>query len=52
LGITLVPASLLMGMIGDWKGPTLAFLISASMGGMAAVLLLILVRPHPDERIT
>ena len=51
-GITVFPASLLMGMIWDWKGPTLAFLISASMGGMAAVLLLILVRPHPDERIS
>ena len=51
-GITVFPASLLMGMIWDWKGPTPAFLISASMGGMAAVLLLILVRPHPDERIT
>jgi MFS family permease len=51
-GITVFPASLLMGMIWDWKGPALAFLISASMGGMAAVLLLILVRPHPDERIS
>jgi MFS family permease len=52
IGITVFPASLLMGMIWDWKGPTPAFLISASMGGMAAVLLLILVRPHPEERIT
>ena len=51
-GITVFPASLLMGIIWDWKGPTLAFLISASMGGMAAVLLWILVRPHPEERIT
>jgi MFS family permease len=51
-GITVFPASLLMGMIWDWKGPTLAFLISASLGGMAAVLLLIIVRPHPDERIS
>jgi len=49
-GITVFPASLLMGMIWDWKGPTTAFLISASLGGMAAALLLILVRPHPDER--
>jgi MFS family permease len=51
-GITVFPASLLMGMIWDWKGPALAFLISASMGGMAAVLLLILVRSHPNERIS
>ena len=50
-GITVFPASLLMGMIWDWKGPATAFLISAFMGATAAVLLLILVRPHPDERI-
>ena len=50
IGITVFPASLLMGMIWDWKGPTTAFLISASLGAMAAALLLILVRPHPDER--
>lgn len=51
-GITVFPASLLMGMIWDWKGPATAFLISAFMGGTAAVLLLIFVRPHPDERTT
>jgi MFS family permease len=51
-GITVFPASLLMGMIWDWKGPATAFLISAFMGATAAVLLLILVRPHPDERIS
>ena len=50
-GITVFPASLLMGMIWDWKGPTAAFLISAVMGATAAVLLLLFVRPHP-ERIT
>ncbi|HEY0724574.1 MAG TPA: MFS transporter, partial [Pyrinomonadaceae bacterium] len=49
-GITVFPASLLMGMIWDWKGPATAFLISAFMGATAAALLLILVRPHPDER--
>ena len=49
-GITVFPASLLMGMIWDWKGPATAFLFSAFMGATAAVLLLILVRPHPDER--
>jgi MFS family permease len=51
-GITVFPASLLMGMIWDWKGPATAFLISAFMGATAAALLLILVRPHPDERIS
>lgn len=47
-GVTVFPASLLMGMIWDWKGPTTAFLVSAVMGASAAVLLLILVRPHPE----
>ena len=51
-GITVFPASLLMGMIWDWKGPTTAFLVSAVMGATAAALLLILVRAHPDERIS
>lgn len=46
-GITVFPASLLMGMIWDWKGPTVAFLVSAFMGATAALLLLIFVRPHP-----
>ena len=43
-GITVFPASLLMGMIWDWKGPATAFLVSAVMGASAAVLLLIFVR--------
>jgi MFS family permease len=47
-GVTVFPASLLMGMIWDWKGPTTAFLVSAVMGATAAILLLILVRPHPE----
>lgn len=51
-GITVFPASLLMGMIWDWKGPATAFLMSACMGATAAALLLLLVRPPPDERIS
>lgn len=47
-GVTVFPASFLMGMIWDWKGPAVAFLVSAVMGATAAVLLLILVRPHPQ----
>src|SRR5688572_3458785 len=43
-GITVFPASLLMGMIWDWKGPGTAFLVNAVMGATAAVLLLIFVR--------
>jgi MFS family permease len=48
-GITVFPASLLMGMIWDWKGPTTAFLINAVMGATAAALLLLFVRPHPER---
>ena len=50
-GITVFPASLLMGMIWDWKGPTTAFLMSAVMGATAAALLLLFVRPHPERII-
>lgn len=46
-GITVFPASFLMGTIWDWKGPAVAFLVSAFMGATAALLLLIFVRPHP-----
>lgn len=49
-GVTVFPASLLMGMIWDWKGPATAFLVSAFMGATAAALLLIFVRPHPEPR--
>jgi MFS family permease len=48
-GVTVFPASFLMGMIWDWKGPTVAFLVNAVMGAMAAMLLLIFVRPHPVQ---
>lgn len=47
-GVTVFPASLLMGMIWDWQGPAAAFLVSAGMGATAAVLLLIFVKPHPE----
>jgi MFS family permease len=45
-GITVFPASLLMGMIWNWKGPTAAFLVCAALGATAALLLLVLVKPH------
>ena len=51
-GITVFPASLLMGMIWDWKGPATAFLISAVMGATAAALLLVFVRPHSERTTT
>jgi predicted MFS family arabinose efflux permease len=42
--ITVLPASILMGAVWDWKGPATAFLVSATLGATAAVLLLVLVR--------
>lgn len=48
-GITVFPASLLMGMIWDWKGAPAAFLVSAVMGATAAVLLLIFVQRRVEK---
>ncbi len=48
-GITVFPASLLMGMIWDWKGPATAFLVNAVMGASAAVLLLIFVQRRVEN---
>jgi MFS family permease len=50
-GVTVFPASLLMGIIWDWKGPTTAFLVSAAMGATAAALLLIFVRPPREHAL-
>jgi MFS family permease len=44
-GITVLPASLLMGALWDWRGPQTAFLVSAAVGATAALLLLLLVKP-------
>ncbi|MEP6741870.1 MAG: MFS transporter [bacterium] len=43
-GITVLPASLLMGVLWDWRGPQTAFIVSAILGSTAAVLLLLLVK--------
>ena len=42
--ITVLPASLLMGAVWKWRGPTTAFLMSAVLGGTAALLLSVLVQ--------
>ncbi len=42
--ITVLPASLLMGAVWSWWGPTPAFILAACLGASAAILLLILVR--------
>ena len=44
-GITVFPASLLMGAVWEWRGPQTAFLVSAGLGATAALLLLLLVKP-------
>jgi MFS family permease len=46
-GITVLPASLLMGGVWDWKGPRAAFITSACIGALAVLLLLILVGVRP-----
>lgn len=49
-GITVLPASLLMGALWDWRGPQTAFLVSAILGATAALLLLLLVRTRNDTQ--
>jgi MFS family permease len=51
-GITVLPASLLMGSVWNWKGPRAAFITSACVGALAALLLLAFVgvRPRPKAR--
>lgn len=44
-GITVFPASLLMGAVWEWRGPQTAFLLSAALGATAALLLMIAVKP-------
>jgi predicted MFS family arabinose efflux permease len=48
-GITVLPASVLMGVIWDWLGPRTAFLFSAAVGATAALLLVTLVRPYRSQ---
>jgi MFS family permease len=43
-GVTVLPASLLMGTLWDWRGPQTAFLVSAVLGASAALLLLTFVK--------
>jgi MFS family permease len=50
-GITVFPASLLMGIIWDWKGPATAFLVSAVLGATAAILLLIFVQQRAENEL-
>ncbi|MEJ7711421.1 MAG: MFS transporter [Pyrinomonadaceae bacterium] len=48
-GITVLPASLLMGAIWNWRGPRLAFLVNAAIGTTAALLMLFTVKTDRRE---
>ncbi len=48
-GITVFPASLLMGALWSWRGAMTAFIVSAGIGAIAALLLLSFVRPGADK---
>ncbi|HEX8161984.1 MAG TPA: MFS transporter [Pyrinomonadaceae bacterium] len=45
LSVTYLPASLLMGKLWQWRGAHFAFLASALVGSVAALLLALAVRP-------
>ena len=49
-GITVLPASLMMGALWDWRGPKTAFLVSATLGATAALLLLMFVRTRTGAK--
>jgi MFS family permease len=48
-GVTVFPASYIMGTIWDWYGPRAAFIMSASIGALAALLLLAVVSARPQS---
>jgi len=43
--ITVWPASILMGVLWSWRGATTAFIVSACIGTLAALLLALTIRP-------
>jgi MFS family permease len=49
--ITVFPASLLMGLLWNWRGAQAAFLVSACIGAGAALLLLLTVRARTAARL-
>jgi MFS family permease len=50
-GITVLPASLLMGALWDLRGPATAFIVSALIGSTAALLLAVSVRPGSGKAL-
>jgi MFS family permease len=51
-GITVLPASLLMGALWTLRGPQTAFLVSAVLGMTAATLLMLLVKTRVESHQT
>ena len=51
LSITYLPASLLMGAVWEWRGPQTAFILSAGIGLVAALLLLVMVKPRSTPQM-
>ncbi|MEP6570130.1 MAG: MFS transporter [Acidobacteriota bacterium] len=49
-GVTVLPASLMMGVLWNWRGPQTAFLVSAIIGATAALLLMLTVKTSSDVR--
>ena len=49
-GVTVLPASLVMGGLWNWRGPQTAFVVSAIIGATAALLMLLLVRTRNDAQ--
>ncbi len=47
--VTVWPASILMGVVWSWRGPRDAFLLSACLGTLAAVLLLLTINSRPAQ---
>lgn len=50
LSITVFPASLLMGAVWQWQGAKTAFLMSALMGTIAALLFVLTVKTDGNQR--
>ncbi len=48
--ITVLPASLLIGALWHWRGATTAFLVSAAIGAIAALLLVSTIKSDEDAR--
>jgi MFS family permease len=49
--VTVWPASLLMGVVWTWRGPRIAFLLSAVLGTLAAALLGLVVHGGTNKQV-